>query len=227
MPERSAAYASVDRRRALLLAGGGLCGLTIPRAVGALEPAGSLRLAIHRGGDEIGRYTIDFARKGKSLEVRTQVAIEVSITVVPVFRYEQKAHDLWRDGVLVESHVTTNDNGEITELDAFAEDGQLIVRGAETTRRLPLGIMTDLCFWNRAIVEQSDILDVKSGELHGLAASPVGTETIAVGGDELACARYAMRTETRNGEIWYDKAGRWVQAVVTTRGEKLLYKLEA
>ena len=184
--------------------------------------------AIFRDGDEIGRHDVHFATTANGLEVSTDIDIAVKVAFITAFRFEQHARDQWQDGLLVQSNVTTNDNGTRSETMLHARGDNLSVQGGVDNRvlRVPLGTMTDIAFWNLDIVRQRALVDLQRAELTGLAARYSGGEVIELGGARIAAERYTIDAESgRNGDIWFDAAGNWVRGMMVTRGEKLEYRL--
>jgi hypothetical protein len=190
-------------------------------------PAGR-SFAIFRDGDEIGRHDVRFAAAADGLKVETTIDIAVKVAFLTAFSFQQHARDLWRDGLLVESRVATNDNGTKSETLLRARGDNLSVEGGVENRLLnvPLGTMTDIAFWNLDIVRQRALVDLQRAKLLGLAARSGGVETIEVTGGPITAQRYTIDAESgRNGDIWFDDAGNWVKGLLVTRGEQLAYHL--
>ncbi len=212
------------------VAGAGIAWLVSPNAGAASVMPLDRSFAILRDGDDIGRHDVRFSITANGLEVSTDIDIAVKVAFITAFRFEQHAREQWHDGLLVRSSVTTNDNGTKSETMLNASGDDLSVQGGVDNRvlRVPLGTMTDIAFWNLAIVRQRALVDLQRAELTGLAARHSGAEEIEVGGARIAAERYTVDAESgRNGDIWFDAAGNWVKGVMITRGEKLEYRLLA
>ncbi len=221
-----------SRRRFASSLAAGIGTLYLGAGTGAATPALPLdrHFAIFRDGEEIGRHDVRFTATESGLEVSTDIDITVKVAFLTAFRYEQHARDQWTDGLLVESRVSTNDNGARSETSLRARGNDLDVEGGIENRvlRVPLGTMTDIAFWNLAIVRQRVLVDLQLAELTSLAARPTGTEEVEVAGARIAAERYTVDAQSgRNGDIWYDAAGNWVKGVMVARGEKLEYRLLA
>lgn len=213
---------------AACLAGAGIVWLGTPIAGAARTMPLDRRFAILRDGDEIGRHDVRFATTANGLEVSTDIDIAVKVAFITAFRFEQHAREQWQDGQLVQSNVTTNDNGTKSETMLNARGDDLSVQGGIDNRilRVPLGTMPDIAFWNQEIVRQRALVDLQRAELTGLAARHSGAEEIEVGGARIIAERYTINAESgRNGDIWFDAAGNWVRGMMVTRGEKLEYRL--
>lgn len=222
----AAASTSAVRRRGVL---GGLGSLGLLAASGAR--AASLpedRLfAIFRKGEQIGTHTVTFSTAASGgLVVRHAIDVVVKLAFIPVYRYDQKVEDLWRDGRLVATDAATEENGQRSFVRVRERGGRLVCEGPRGVRDAPLGTMNDLSYWNVAIVRQRGLIDCQKGELEPLALEGGEADTVTVGGRPVATRRWRMNPNgSRGGEVWYDEAGRIVKAVVRTRGEVLDYRL--
>lgn len=184
--------------------------------------------AIFRDGDEIGRHEVRFRPSADGFDVTSDIDITVKIAFITAFRFSQHAEDRWVAGQLVESRITTDDNGQTSTTEIEARGTALSVEGGieQRTLRVPLGTMTDIAFWNLDIVRQRKLVDIQKAILTDVAASHSGTETIDLGTGPITADRFTMNSETgRNGDIWFDAAGNWVKGRLITRGETLDYRL--
>lgn len=219
---------SAQLARRTVVLGAALAGIVGTRPVRASTTPGDLAFAIVRKGERIGTHAVTFRAKASGLAVRHDIDIVVELAFIPVFRFRQEAEDLWRDGRLVAADCDTDDNGERSFVRVRERGSRLLCEGPRGPREAPLGTMTDLSYWNQAIVRQRGVIDLQKGEVEPLALAGGEAETIEVGGRRVATRRWRMNPQgRRGGEVWYDEAGRLVHAVVRTRGEVLEYRLLA
>ncbi|HEX8374064.1 MAG TPA: DUF6134 family protein [Geminicoccaceae bacterium] len=186
-----------------------------------------LAFDVLRKGERIGTNEVRFRQSGGGdLEVTTRLDLEVKVLFAVVFRYRQEAKDLWRDGRLVASDIETDDDGERTTVRVReAGDGRLTVEGPAGSYAAEAGTMTDLSFWNPAIVRQTRIIDGQNAELTPITLTAAVRETVAAGGGPVAATRHGFATTRgREGSVWYDAGGRWVRAEYVTRGEPLAFE---
>lgn len=227
-PERVGPGALWSRRA--LLAGGGCAALAVlGRPVRALDVPAPLAFTVRRKGAVIGEHAATFARdRDGVLRVESEVDLRVKLAFVTLFSFRQQALDRFENAVLVASDVRTDDDGERCRVQARVQDGALRVAGPAGESSAPLGILTDLCFWDRQIVSQDRLVDSKTGEVAPLNRSGGASETIEVLGSRVPAERFDLVTsDRRSGTVWYDGAGRLVRAVARTRGEVLDYTLKA
>lgn len=212
---------------ALSCLGGAGC-LVLPTRVRAAAVPVERRFAIFRGDSEIGRHEVRFTPTAGGFDVSTDIEIKVKVAFITAFHFNQHADDRWIDGRLVESRITTDDNGNTSSTEIEARGSTLSVEGGVENRNLqvPLGTMTDIAFWNLEIVRQRSLVDIQKAILTDVAASGAGTETIELASGPTTAERFIIDSRSgRNGDIWFDAAGNWVKGRLVTRGETLDYRL--
>lgn len=216
-----------DRRGCLAsLAAGGLLAAIGGRGLRAAALPEDRFFAIFRKGQQIGTHDVTFGAANQGLVVRHAIRVVVEFASVPIYRFEQRVEDLWRDGRLVATDAETDDNGERSTVRVRESRGRLVCEGPSGVRDAPLGTMNDLSYWNVAILRQRGVIDCQKGELRPLALEGGEPDTVTLAGRTVAARRWRVNPEgERGGEVWYDEAGRIVKAVVRTRGEVLDYRL--
>jgi hypothetical protein len=222
----SASFSTATRRGAIGLIGGGLLAGRLRPAMAAAPR--DLAFDIYRKGEKVGEHEVRFASSSGGLRVTSRAELTVKVAFITAYRYEQLADDEWREDVLVRTRITTDDDGEKFLVTAEAQNGKLLVSGPTGGYALPLGIMTDISFWNLAITEQPRLIDSQSAELVPVRVKPDAIEAITVRGRTIQARRFAMTASRgRSGTTWYDEDGNLVKALVLTRGERLDYQLAA
>lgn len=223
-----------DRRRLLRSAGLGAAALALgPRhgAAAAGLPA-DRTFDVIRKGSRIGEARIRFRPDGEDgLLVTTTWDLAVKLVGVTVYAYRQRGEDRWRGGRLVASDIATEDDGKKTRVRLSEEGGRLKVEGPKGGYATDPGTMTDLCFWNRKITEQTRLIDGQNADLGEVKVGEGAADTIKVRGATVRATRYHFvgkpsdSGKGRDGDIWYDEAGRWVHGEMNTRGESLTIRL--
>jgi Family of unknown function (DUF6134) len=214
----------LGRRNLLALPGGGALALTLPATASADLPPKTV-FRIQRGGSVIGTHELHFAPLADGIEVQVEVEIAVKAAFVTVFRYEQHAVDRWQNGILIATDVRTNNNGVTTRLAARVANSELRVDGPERGLNVALGTMTDLLFWNPAIIRQPAIIDTVSGGLTQLTVGAGRKETVRLAGRAVEVTRHSITTTRGSGDVRYDAQGRWIGGQLRCQGETLDYEL--
>jgi len=213
-------------RRGFIAISAGLGALALSRIGRAAATPADLTFRILRKDSEIGTHHVAFSPTAEGFDVDVTIGLAVKMAFVTVYRYEQYGRDTWSAGRLVGADYRTNDNGKESTLLARAENGRLMVDDQSGKLELPHGTMTDLGFWNAAIIKAPMIVDSQTGEAGKMQAGTGTAERIQVHGQEMSATRYtAAATKGRTGSVWYDGDGHWVKAQIITRGETLDYEL--
>lgn len=195
-----------------------------PARATSLPPDTTFRVL--RKGTDIGRHTLAFRAEAVGFRVEVDVDLAVKVAFVTAFRYRQQGRDRWQDDLLVESRYATDDDGKKSSLVAGVDRDGFVVDGSSGRHTLPLGTMTDLCFWNEDIIRAPSVVDSQTGEATRLETRGGMKVQLPVAGQQTRATRYVVQAHNgRAGSVWYDASGRWVGAEFTTRGEHLTYEL--
>jgi hypothetical protein len=107
----------------------------LARSAGAAP--GELRFRIMREGTSIGTHRVSFTEADGALTARTAVVIQVRVMGFTVFRLTHRFAEVWAGGRL-RSVISHHDrNGTVTEMNARAEPGGILVQGPEGVFHLP------------------------------------------------------------------------------------------
>jgi hypothetical protein len=117
-------------RRGLL----GLAALGVSGAAMA-QPAGYL-FRVMREGSQIGMHRVSFTRTEGGLTALTDVAIQVRLMGVTVFRYTHRCEENWAGDRLRALTSHQDRNGKVLDMAARAEGAALLVRSNEGEYRL-------------------------------------------------------------------------------------------
>ncbi len=164
--------------------------------------AGALNFEILRNGNAIGRHVIRFEKNGDDLEVRVEAKVDYRFGFIPLYRFEHRALEVWRDGNLLRMSATTNDNGADYRIDLRQNGAGLVltVNDTETVLSPDLQLAS---LWNIALVKQNRILDPADGELMSVTIADAGADSIQIDGRDVATRHYVMTGDFER-ELWYD-----------------------
>lgn len=213
--------AGVPRRGLLGMAA---AGLLLP-AWPALAVPADITFKVLRKDEEIGTHRVEISPTPDGFTVDITIELAVKLAMITVFYYRQTARDTWRGGRLVAADYRTDDDGKVSELTVRESDGRLRIDGEAGRAEAPLGTMTDLAFWNEAIVDAPKLVDSQTGAVGVMQTRARTRERIVVRGQDVEAVRYTVTgADDRGGKVWY-AAGQWVKASFITRGEALEYVL--
>lgn len=217
---------SLSRRRTLALLAAGAVSSVAHRSFADSAPAGrGFEFRILRQGSEIGRHRVDFFKPDRrSLEVVTEIEVNVQLAFVTVYSFRQQVAELWQDGRMRRAEIRIEDQGALREWTLSARDGGLELRAGDMRRILPADCLTDIDFWNPSITDRTWLLDTWSGEIVPVAVERGPVESVDLGAIAVSARRFHLRANRgRSGIVWYTDDGIWVRGRLVTRGESLDY----
>ena len=210
-------------RRLLLFASAG--SLLIARTGFGQNVVRDTTFRVMRKGSDIGFHAIAFQRHGDKLNVTTNIDIKVKLAFITVATFKQDAVETWQGDQVIAGKSAVIDNGDVTKIEMVAENDKLRVDGPKGPVSVALGTMTDISFWNEAIVRKSKLLDTQTTEVISMTTTGGIRETVDMGNGRTAQGlRYDMASNNgRSGKVWYAPDGQFLRTAFTTRGELLEY----
>lgn len=207
--------------RSLALAALAAACLTGAAAAGPSD-AGRTVFEVTRNGQPFGRHVVSVTGSGDALRAQSEVAMRVEVGPLTVFRLEQNCTEVWNDGALTGLTCTTLKDGRRTRVRAEQRDGRLRVIGADGEHWFPLSAMPG-SWWTRPETDVA-IINTETGAPMRVRVTPMGRETITVGGQRIQAERIRVQGSL-TGDLWYDLQGRWVGCNFTARGQTIEYRL--
>ena len=203
-----------------------LTGLMVPieaDAVRACDTSMDRVFEVRRGAQPIGTHSIRFHQDGLETQVDIDIQLRVGFGPFTMFRYEHRNREVWRDGKLVRLDTVTNDNGERFSVSARATpEGLQVVNDNETFVAPAETLPTS--YWNKATLEQSELLDTQRGQLASIEVDPSTRQVIDLGTTS-AIAQRADISGDLNLSVWYTEAGQLGRIAFTARGSEIDYQL--
>ncbi len=166
--------------------------------------------SIERGGEPIGHHRVTFERAANGdLIANVDIAIQVRIAFITVFRYSHRARETWRDGRLVALDARTDDDGRRSVVRARATAEGLEIDGPEGRFVAPADILPT-SYWRRDTVQRRQLLDTQAGRIVDVAVRRVGEGQWRISGD-------------LDFTIGYAPDGAWSGMSFTVRGASITY----
>jgi hypothetical protein len=160
----------------------------------------------------VGTHRFDILRAADgSQTVRSVAEFEVKILGFIVYRYRHEATERWEQGCLVQIKSSTNDNGRALQVSRVFRDG----------------CVSSYAYWDPArLLQQRELLNPQTGEFDPVQIESLGEETLVVRGAPVLADRYRLSNGKLVIDLWYSKAGEWLQLDSTTpSNRKLHYRL--
>lgn len=177
-----------------------------------------------RQGKPFGRHVLSFDKLADgTLEVTTDVDLDVKFGPITAFKYRLDATERWVDGQLVGLRGTSNNDGDKGEVSAQAKGGRLIVDSTMFDGVLPLSIIPS-SHWNILQIKGDRMLSTETGEVLDINVETIGTDTVMVGGEPVEATHYRLKSDL-TVDLWYDNQNRWVKLAFEVRGQDIEYVL--
>ena len=215
-------------RRAFLGHAGGFCLGALPwPAVAASGEGrfGSLQFTAYRNGDRLGVHRVDVSGSDERLQVDIEIAFDVKLAFIPLYRYRHINRELWQGGRLISLDSETDDNGDRFRVKARAERDRLLVDGSAGRLDLP-GDTFSTSYWNEAAMGKGEWLGTQEGKLLRSTVTQKPAEAVQLPGQTQMANSYDLKGDL-TCSLWY-AGGRWVKLLFFTEdGSEIAYQLDA
>ncbi|MEX0810009.1 MAG: DUF6134 family protein [Dongiaceae bacterium] len=163
--------------------------------------ATTLVFDVVRDGAVVGKYRFDFSEEDGDLLVRSEVSIDVSLLIIPVYSLRHEALERWHDGTMIAFHSETDDNGTKRVVDIVPEGGEYRVTHNDDVDMRPGEAMLGT-LWHPDTPNAPMLIDPIKGKLRDVTITDEGSETITVPFGTAEAHHYAIRGEVEQ-DIWY------------------------
>jgi len=221
------------RRQVLggLIAAGAACALPGAKPASATTAISSAtvnrRFSIFYKDARIGAHTITHSAEGDGVRIATTIEMTVKVLFFTAFAFTHRSEEVWRDGRLMSLSSETHEDGETTHVSGTAtaqgfrniSNAGPFIAAADT--------LTSNCLWSPDVLRQDTLIDAQYGGVIGLSVRKLADERLALPGRSAGASCYRFITPYVAGSVWYDEAGRWVQAAFERDGAFIEYRLDA
>ncbi|HMZ01442.1 MAG TPA: DUF6134 family protein [Burkholderiaceae bacterium] len=195
----------------------------------------------------IGRHRFELAGDPASGEwtVKSQADYDVKLLGLSVYTYRHSATERWRAGCLAQLDARTDDNGDVTSVQAAptvppttdaepAAPWRIAVRSedraitaAAAAPQDARGCLMTYAYWNAAALrQQARLLNPQTGRLDAIQGSPLAAAPVTVAGQTVQAQGWRIRTPKGPVDIWTAPDGRWIGLDATVSGDRRLrYRL--
>ncbi|MGI9499420.1 MAG: DUF6134 family protein [Geminicoccaceae bacterium] len=177
-------------------------------AFGAVKARAPLNFIAYRNGSRLGFHRIDFSEDGERLTVDIEIAFDVKLAFIPLYRYRHRNYEVWEDGRLVSLKSETDDNGDAFKVRVNRQGDRLMVDGVDGKLEVP-GNTLSTSYWNEAAMNSGVWLDTQEGKLVRSEVTKKSAEPVMVGGASVAAMPYELVGDI-SCTLWYHD-GRWVK----------------
>lgn len=196
-----------------------LCLAALPALACALDFEVSL------DGKPIGTHRFTLGGMPQARTVRSEADFTVRLLGLTVYRYRHQASGTWRGDCLAQLDAQTDDDGKPSRVQARMAGDALQVDGPAGALQLP-GCAMDYAYWNPAMRQQVQLLNVQTGRYDTVRIRRVDGGTVDVRGQPQAAERWRIEGPEQPLDVWYTPGGEWVGLDSTVAGgRQLRYRL--
>jgi Domain of unknown function (DUF6134) len=174
-------------------------------------------------GNSIGSHRFEFESEGTGYRLTSTANYVVKILFVPVYRYQHRSQESWRNGCLQQIQADTNDNGESYRISGGAEEGGLALIVNDREVNYARECIRTFAYWQPALLNTDKLLNSQTGELNNVTYQPLGQTPLPW---DTTRTGNTVRLQTPDGDIhlWY-RNSRWLGLLSTlASGRELLYR---
>jgi hypothetical protein len=189
----------------------------------AMASVQTLNFQVFRNDKPIGTHQVRIIKQGDSTDVLVDIALKVKVAGLVVYRYTHTIQERWQKGVLQELTATTNKDGKQLRTIAVKQGKVMQVNGSTGAITVPSPIIPT-SYWNKAFVQQQQVLDTQDGRLRNISVTKAGEEIITTPAGNVPATKYIIGKELPL-TLWYDASGRWVSLTFMLRNSVIKYQL--
>lgn len=169
---------------------------------------GDLSFDILRNDKPVGNHSVTFEPNGDTMTVRTKSKIEIDFLVFTAYRFTYTSESRWIGDEMVSLKARTDDDGEVTTVDATKDGGTLRVSGSAGDFDAASPIFpTD--HWHKGVIGSTEVLNTITGRIADVKIVDKGWSRLELPDGPVTARHYAYTGDLLT-EVWYDGRGRWV-----------------
>ena len=177
--------------------------------------------------DPIGFHKFEITRNQNRIEVHSSAQFDVTFFYIPVYSYQHKAQEQWRDGCLVNINASTDDNGDLFAVRSEQQNEKLLVTTQKSSATLE-GCIRSFAYWDLGLLNSSQLLNVQTGEYETVELTDLGDTRFTLDNREIDARHYRLRAKDASIELWYTPQKHWLALESTTSsGAVLRYQPQA
>ena len=160
-------------------------------------------------GRPIGFHDFSVVQQGDDLVVDTSAHFQVRAAFIPLYGYDHRDHEVWRNGCLTSLSSRTDDNGKKLTVQGALKGHGFEVSGVHGARSLPECVMT-FAYWDPQFLRQTRLLNSQTGEFDAVTVSEGAAQTVTIGGQSVSAQHYTVRAPDVVIDLWYSSVGEWL-----------------
>ena len=172
-------------------------------------------------GNEIGYHRFRLEHDGNQRYLKSDAEFDVKFLFFTAYQYRHSNRERWHGECLESIATETNTNGEKRTVTGEQTGDTFIVQTDSGADVLPHCVMT-FAYWDRTILDQSQLLNAQTGELVDVAVEEQQAEVLQVRGEDRFARRYRLLSEGLQIDVWYAQDGEWLALQSPAKGGRVL-----
>lgn len=171
----------------------------------------------------VHRFSVEPHDDGERVDI--QADFDVTFFAIPVYSYDHRNREVWRDGCLARIESTTDDNGDEFRVDGEDLGDRFVVATQSGKVEFDAECVMSFAYWNRDFLTQGRLLNAQTGEYLPISLDDLGTRQLRLGESSVTAQGYRLsnRAEEIDIDVWYETGtGRWLSLESRVGGERTL-----
>jgi len=180
-----------------------------------------LRFAVTLDGRPVGWHEFRLGGTPEARSVDGHARFDVTVLGLPVYRYEHRDRELWRDGCLQKIDASTDDDGRRQEVHGRRVDAEFNLDGPAGHSALA-ECVSSYAYWDPDLVTRRRLLNAQTGTLDPVDVVDLGTVDWIRSGRRERSRHYAITGSSFRIDLWYSTTGDWLGLETRTPTQHIL-----
>ena len=186
-----------------------------------MPEARRMAFKVSANGKNIGEHLIKFEMQNTKLHVKSSVDVAVKLAGFTAFYYRLLAHEVWKDGKLVQLKSKSDMNGKENKLVALAKPDGLLIQ-SNNKRFTASSDTLPTSYWNPSVLQKSRLLNMQTGKLTAVRSAKVGSDKVTTAGVPTPADRYRVTGDV-SMVLWYSQNGEWSAGSFQMQGHRVTF----
>jgi hypothetical protein len=190
----------------------------------SIPPSKVKTFKAYTGDNELGTHVVRWAVQGDTVTANISIDLRARVLFLPVYSYEHRSTETWRNGDLAAIDTRTTDDGEKFSVKGTLQGGSFQVASTRFNGAAPLPLAPS-SYWNYASLTKPNWINTQSGAVLKIKIVPAGQEQVRTAKGMVQARKYEVTGDVPI-TLWYDSANVWVKSRFTVNGTTITYVLQ-
>lgn len=201
------------------------CVLLLGSAHASTDREREWRFTVYLDGNPIGYHNFRVEDAAGERLVASDAEFNVKFLFFTAYRYEYENRETWSSGCLKGLESRTDDNGELFRVRARKRDKAFVIDSRDGESEIASCVKT-FAYWDHSFLTADRLLNAQTGEYLDVVVSDLGTDRVAVRGEERDARRYCLTARGLTIDVWYSPEREWLALASSTDGGRLSYVIQ-